>query len=102
MSLRPTKLQKWDLTFVCTIKECLYSYHWIIIIFKCSDTRWQPLDENVMFEEYTNLCFFFMDPRYNIFSLLQLQGGMSNELYNTIARVTDGIYEGMYICWPFL
>ncbi|RWW67913.1 hypothetical protein BHE74_00024609, partial [Ensete ventricosum] len=23
-----------------------------------------------------------------------LQGGMSNELYNTIARVTDGIYEG--------
>jgi len=26
---------------------------------------------------------------------LQSQGGMSNELYNTIARVTDGIYEGM-------
>lgn len=25
---------------------------------------------------------------------LCLQGGMSNELYNTIARVTDGIYEG--------
>lgn len=25
---------------------------------------------------------------------LWLQGGMSNELYNTIARVTDGIYEG--------
>ena len=22
---------------------------------------------------------------------------MSNELYNTIARVTDGIYEGIYI-----
>lgn len=22
---------------------------------------------------------------------------MSNELYNTIARVTDGIYEGTYI-----
>lgn len=25
----------------------------------------------------------------------KLQGGMSNELYNTIARVTDGIYEGI-------
>lgn len=25
----------------------------------------------------------------------ELQGGMSNELYNTIARVTDGIYEGI-------
>ena len=25
---------------------------------------------------------------------IELQGGMSNELYNTIARVTDGIYEG--------
>lgn len=25
---------------------------------------------------------------------LQLQGGMSNEMYNTVARVTDGIYEG--------
>ena len=24
----------------------------------------------------------------------ELQGGMSNELYNSIARVTDGIYEG--------
>jgi hypothetical protein len=27
-------------------------------------------------------------------NFLQLQGGMSNELYNSIARVTDGIYEG--------
>ncbi|KAG6764067.1 hypothetical protein POTOM_031524 [Populus tomentosa] len=26
-----------------------------------------------------------------------MQGGMSNELYNTIARVTDGIYEGIAI-----
>lgn len=43
MSLRHTKLQKWDLTFVRTIKECLYSYHWIIILLKCSDTWWQPL-----------------------------------------------------------
>jgi hypothetical protein len=25
---------------------------------------------------------------------LHPQGGMSNEMYNTIARVTDGIYEG--------
>jgi len=25
---------------------------------------------------------------------IESQGGMSNELYNTIARVTDGIYEG--------
>ena len=29
--------------------------------------------------------------------LYELQGGMSNELYNTIARVTDGIYEGIAI-----
>jgi len=29
--------------------------------------------------------------------LFELQGGMSNELYNTIARVTDGIYEGIYL-----
>lgn len=28
----------------------------------------------------------------------ELQGGMSNELYNSIARVTDGIYEG----WTFI
>lgn len=27
-------------------------------------------------------------------NIYELQGGMSNELYNTIARVTDGIYEG--------
>ena len=26
---------------------------------------------------------------------------MSNEMYNTIARVTDGIYEGIYTCWLF-
>lgn len=26
----------------------------------------------------------------------EFQGGMSNELYNSIARVTDGIYEGNY------
>ena len=25
------------------------------------------------------------------------QGGMSNELYNSVARVTDGIYEGIYL-----
>lgn len=30
-----------------------------------------------------------------------LQGGMSNELYNTIARVTDGIYEGKHMCILF-
>jgi len=30
--------------------------------------------------------------------LFLLQGSMSNELYNTIARVTDGIYEGNYTC----
>lgn len=30
-------------------------------------------------------------------NFLALQGGMSNELYNTIARVTDGIYEGSHI-----
>lgn len=30
-------------------------------------------------------------------NFLALQGGMSNELYNTIARVTDGIYEGSQI-----
>lgn len=29
------------------------------------------------------------------------QGGMSNEMYNTIARVTDGIYEGIYSSWVF-
>ena len=32
---------------------------------------------------------------------LKVQGGMSNELYNTIARVTDGIYEGMPTWWLF-
>lgn len=26
---------------------------------------------------------------------------MSNEMYNTIARVTDGIYEGIYTLWVF-
>ena len=33
-------------------------------------------------------------------NLSELQGGMSNELYNTIARVTDGIYEGTteFVC----
>lgn len=32
----------------------------------------------------------------------ELQGGMSNELYNSIARVTDGIYEGWtFCCTPF-
>lgn len=30
-------------------------------------------------------------------NFLQLQGGMSNELYNSIARVSDGIYEGTRI-----
>lgn len=34
--------------------------------------------------------------KYNNFSF-DVQGGMSNELYNSIARVTDGIYEG----WAF-
>lgn len=29
--------------------------------------------------------------------MLQLQGGMSNELYNTVARVTDGLFEGIYV-----
>lgn len=29
--------------------------------------------------------------------VILLQGGMSNELYNSIARVTDGIYEGMTV-----
>jgi len=36
---------------------------------------------------------------------IELQGGMSNELYNTIARVTDGIYEGtarVYVAAVFL
>lgn len=28
-----------------------------------------------------------------------LQGGMSNEMYNTIARVTDGIYEGKFLSY---
>jgi len=35
----------------------------------------------------------------------ELQGGMSNELYNSIARVTDGIYEGtarVYVAAVFL
>lgn len=36
--------------------------------------------------------------RYENFNLW-LQGGMSNELYNTIARVTDGIYEGIECMW---
>lgn len=34
--------------------------------------------------------------KYTNFSF-DVQGGMSNELYNSIARVTDGIYEG----WAF-
>jgi hypothetical protein len=33
-----------------------------------------------------------------IMLLFLLQGGMSNELYNAIARVTDGIYESDYTC----
>lgn len=39
--------------------------------------------------------FLFRILRNN--SLLQLQGGMSNEMYNTVARVTDGLYEGIRI-----
>lgn len=39
--------------------------------------------------------FLFRILRNN--SLLQLQGGMSNEMYNTVARVTDGLYEGIHI-----
>jgi hypothetical protein len=31
---------------------------------------------------------------FRMFNVFILQGGMSNEMYNTIARVTDGIYEG--------
>jgi len=38
----------------------------------------------------------FLVARNNNVSLT-LQGGMSNEMYNTIARVTDGIYEGIHI-----
>lgn len=34
--------------------------------------------------------------RYEKKQPFELQGGMSNELYNSIARVTDGIYEGNY------
>lgn len=48
--------------------------------------------------ELLNLIDFFKivnlhinDARYFV---IILQGGMSNEMYNTIARVTDGIYEG--------
>lgn len=33
-------------------------------------------------------------PFYSNNICFKLQGGMSNELYNTIARVTDGIFEG--------
>ncbi|GJZ28752.1 hypothetical protein Tco_0573399 [Tanacetum coccineum] len=32
--------------------------------------------------------------------LAKLQGGMSNELYNTIPRVTDGIYEDLDVAIP--
>lgn len=39
--------------------------------------------------------FLFRILRNN--NLLQLQGGMSNEMYNTVARVTDGLYEGIHI-----
>lgn len=37
---------------------------------------------------------YFMGLRAASNFMSELQGGMSNELYNTIARVTDGIYEG--------
>lgn len=29
--------------------------------------------------------------------ILYEQGGMSNEMYNVLARVTDGLYEGIAI-----
>lgn len=35
------------------------------------------------------------------YSWYELQGGMSNEMYNTIARVTDGIYEGIRTSWVY-
>jgi hypothetical protein len=30
-------------------------------------------------------------------NLVREQGGMSNEMYNVLARVTDGLYEGIAI-----
>lgn len=38
---------------------------------------------------------FLVARNYNV--SFMLQGGMSNEMYNTIARVTDGIYEGIHM-----
>jgi hypothetical protein len=39
------------------------------------------------------------DCKYNgkLNFIVYKQGGMSNEMYNTIARVTDGIYEGIFV-----
>lgn len=35
--------------------------------------------------------------KYLIVGILYEQGGMSNEMYNVLARVTDGLYEGIAI-----
>lgn len=35
--------------------------------------------------------------KYLIVAILYEQGGMSNEMYNVLARVTDGLYEGIAI-----
>lgn len=55
--------------------------------------------QNATVELQSCICFYF-----DIAFIVQFesliwwsQGGMSNELYSTIARVTDGIYEGTCI-----
>lgn len=53
------------------------------------------LNQNSQLEFIDNHSLFLWKWSWKMtLALVKLQGGMSNELYNTIARVTDGIYEG--------